>query len=77
MNIKLIVIGVTCLLLSTAITLVATSSIATECYNANAEFKKTKEGNATFTLVTMIIGVLMILSAIGSMYIGIKYVPST
>jgi hypothetical protein len=66
------IVGAACFLLITAIFLVATTSIATECYDANKEFKEKKKDNVTFTTVTLVLGVLMILSALGSIYLGVK-----
>jgi surface polysaccharide O-acyltransferase-like enzyme len=70
MNNKIIITA--CVLLSAAVFLVATTSIATECYNQNKGFKDTKKDNFTFLVVTLVSAILMILSAFGSMYLGVK-----
>jgi surface polysaccharide O-acyltransferase-like enzyme len=59
------------LLLSAGVFIIATSSIATECYNANESFSKEKKENFTFLIVTLVVAVLIILSAFGSMYLGL------
>lgn len=60
-----------CLLLSAGVFMVATSSIATECYNANESFSKSKRDNFVFLIVTLVVAVLIILSAFGSIYLGL------
>ena len=41
------------------------SSMGIECYNKNGNFKKTKGGNFSFLVITLIIGILAILASIG------------
>ena len=65
------IISTACLLLSAGVFLVATTSIATECYNENSSFKDKKKDNFTFLIVTLVVAILMILSASGSMYLGV------
>jgi hypothetical protein len=42
---------------------IATSSIAIECYNKNADFKATKKSNFNFVIATLVMGILSVLSA--------------
>ncbi len=65
------VLSAASLLLSAGVFMVATSSIATECYNANESFSNSKKENFTFLIVTLVVAVLIILSAFGSMYLGL------
>lgn len=60
-----------CSLLVTAIFMIATTSIATECYNKFPDYKKEKENNFTFLIVTLVFAILAILSAFGSVYMSI------
>ncbi len=48
-------------LLTIGILSVATSSIAIECYNKNAEIKKEKQHSFNFVIVTLVSGILTIL----------------
>jgi len=66
------IISTACSLLITAIFLVATTSIATECYNENTSFKDKKKDNFTFLIVTLVLAIVMIISAGGSIFVGIK-----
>jgi TRAP-type C4-dicarboxylate transport system permease small subunit len=70
MNTK--IISTACFLLITAILLVATTSIATECYNENTSFKDKKKDNFTFLIVTLVSAILMILSALSIIFLGFK-----
>jgi uncharacterized PurR-regulated membrane protein YhhQ (DUF165 family) len=70
MNTKIIITA--CLLLSAGVFLVATTSIATECYNENTGFKDKKKDNFTFLVVTLVAAILLIISAGGSIFIGLK-----
>lgn len=65
------VLSTASLLLSAGVFMVATSSIATECYNVNESFSQSKRENFTFLIVTLVIAVLIIISAFGSIYLGL------
>lgn len=70
MNSKILITA--CSLLSAGVFLVATTSIATECYNNNTEFKNKKQDNFTFLIITLVFAILMILSASGSIVMGLR-----
>ena len=65
------IISTACSLLSAGVFLVATTSIATECYNENTSFKDKKKDNFTFLVITLIVAIIMIIAAGGSIYLGI------
>jgi hypothetical protein len=66
------IISTACSLLIAGVFLVATTSIATECYNENTSFKDKKKDNFTFLIVTLVVAILMIISAGGSIFLGIN-----
>lgn len=68
MNIKIVGAGISLLILG--IFAIATSSIAIECYNAHADaYKQDKEHNFNFSIATLVMGILAIISA--SVSIGV------
>lgn len=68
MNINLLVTALA--LLIGGIFSIATSSIATECYNNNSAFKDTKKDNYTFLIVNLVSAILTVLIAFSSMYMA-------
>jgi hypothetical protein len=66
-------------MLSTAIAIViaaifgiATSSIATECFNKNESFKNEKKDNFNFVVVNLVCNIIMLLLGFGCIYLAIQ-----
>ena len=55
-----------------AIFAIATSSIATECYDQNATFKESKKDNYNYIIVNLVSNILMLLVALFSLYLSFK-----
>lgn len=55
-----------------AIFAIATSSIATECYDKNETFKESKKDNYNYIIVNLVSNILMLLVAIFSIYLSFK-----
>lgn len=60
---RIIIVGIL-IFICGLITLII-SSMGIECYNKNGNFKKSKGGNFSFMVITLIIGILTILASIG------------
>lgn len=67
---KLLYTGI--LLIIAGICGINVSSLATECYDQNQEFKENKKSNFNFILVFIAFNILFILSGAFSVYFGIK-----
>jgi hypothetical protein len=70
MNTNLLAIALSVLV--TAVLAIATSSIATECYDKNPELKTEKKDNYNYIIVTLVMNILMILVAFYSLYLSFK-----
>lgn len=49
---------------------IATSSIATECYDKNLAYKDSKKDNYNFVIVNLVCNILLLLLSLYSLYIG-------
>jgi hypothetical protein len=49
---------------------IATSSIATECFNKNESFKNEKKDNFNFVVVNLVCNIVMLLLGFGCIYIS-------
>jgi surface polysaccharide O-acyltransferase-like enzyme len=59
-----------CLLMSTAVFLIATTSIGIQTYNANATYKNKYKKNFYFLVVMLVCAILCTLASFGGMYMG-------
>ena len=59
-----------CLLMSTAVFLIATTSIGIQTYNANATYKNQYKKNFYFLVVMLVCAILCTLASFGGMYMG-------
>lgn len=51
---------------------IAVSSIATECYDQNQEFKEEKKSNFNFIVVYLVFNIFMVLSAFAVGFLGFR-----
>lgn len=49
---------------------IATSSIATECFNKNESYKTEKKDNFTFVVVNLVCNIVMLLLGFGCIYMA-------
>lgn len=49
---------------------IATSSIATECYDKNPAYKDSKRDNYNFVIVNLVCNIFLLLLSLYSLYIG-------
>lgn len=75
MNIKIVATAVS--LLVAAIFMIATSSIGTECYNMdqNKTLKTEKKDSFNFLVINLVSAIVLLLLAIGSIYLGVTSPP--
>lgn len=59
-----------CLLMSTAVFLIATTSIGIQTFNANTGYKNSKKMNFNFLVVMLVCAILCTLASFGGMYMG-------
>lgn len=59
-------------LLVVGILSIATSSIAIECYNNNAQMKTDKKDNYNFIIVNLTFAIIMVLVSLASAYLAIR-----
>lgn len=67
-NTQLEMIAIACLFLIAGIIGVATSSIATGCFEKHPEYKDQKKDNFTFIIVNLVSNILFILISLVSLY---------
>lgn len=67
-NIKMIMTAVA--IVVAAIFGIATSSIATECFNKNESYKAEKKDNFNFVVVNLVCNIVMLLLGFGCIYLG-------
>lgn len=51
---------------------IATSSIATECYDKNPEFKESKRDNYAYIIVNLVCNIFLLLISLYSLYLGFR-----
>ena len=61
-----------CLVLSTAVMTLASTSIGRECYDKNSSFADTHKDNGNYLLYMLIMGVLCVLVSFYLIYMGFK-----
>lgn len=57
--------------MSTAVFLIAATSIAIQAYNANTGFKQSHGGNFKFLVFLLVSAILCILASFGGLYMGV------
>jgi hypothetical protein len=50
----------------------ATSAIGTQCYNDNEEYNQSKGSNKSFLVFNLVIAILIVMSAVASIYYSFK-----
>ena len=69
MDIKILIIAIAMLI--GGVFSIATSSIATQCYNSNTSFKSSNTSNFNFIVVNLVSAILVVLSAFAAIYFGV------
>jgi len=70
MNVNLFLVAISGII--TAIFAMATSSLATNCFNVNEKYKEENKDSFNYIIVNLVSNILMILISIGSIYMSVK-----